>query len=115
MLAYSRLISIGDDAWVSGCAPLDPEGAVVGIEQPGVQASVCIDRIREALETGGFNLKDVVRLRIYVRSFEHVEPIARAQREAFDDIRPACTVIAAGLVTPEILVYMDADARRARP
>lgn len=94
---------------------MDASGVIVGLNQPGIQARACIERIREALESGGFNLSDIVRLRIYVSSFEHIDQVARAQREAFGDIRPACTVVAAGLVAPEMLVYMDADARRSRP
>lgn len=116
MLAYSRLVSIGDDAWISGCAPVSIEGETIGPGEPGVQARACIARIREALEEGGFRLSDVVRLRIYVRSFERIDEIARAQFDAFESVRPACTVIAAaGFVSPDMLVYMDADARRARP
>ncbi len=116
MLAYSRLISIGDDAWISGCAPVDVDGEVIGPGEPGAQASACIARIKDALDEGGFRLGDVVRLRIYVRSFDHIDEIARAQFDAFENVRPACTVIAAaGFIAPEMLVYMDADARRANP
>ena len=114
LLAYSRVVAIGDDAWVSGCAPLDADGTLISPRQPGLQASACINRIREALEESGFMLGDVVRLRIYVKSFEHIEEIARAQREAFEETAPACSVIAASFIEPGMLVYMDADAKRAR-
>ncbi|MEZ5958581.1 MAG: Rid family hydrolase [Hyphomonadaceae bacterium] len=114
LLAYSRVVAIGDEAWVSGCAPLDADGTLIGPDLPGLQAGACINHIREALEEAGFRLSDVVRLRIHVKSFEHIDDIARAQREAFKGIDPACSVIAANFVTPDVLVYMDADAKRAR-
>lgn len=113
-LAYSRLVSVENDAWISGCAPIDDDGALKGSGSPYLQSKACIANIETALEAAGFALGDVVRLRIYIRDFAHIEDIARAQRESFNPIRPACSVVAvAALATPGMLVYMDADARRA--
>ncbi|MDX2274320.1 MAG: Rid family hydrolase [Hyphomonadaceae bacterium] len=115
LLAYSRLVALGDEAWIAGCAPTDDSGELVGRACPHKQTRQCIANIERALTDAGFVLADVVRTRLFIRSFEHAEQIMRAHREAFDSIRPASTVIAvADLVLPEMLIYMDADARRAR-
>lgn len=115
LLAYSRLVAVGDEAWIAGCAPTNASGELVGQARPYEQAQQCISNIEQALADAGFALSDVVRTRLYIRSFEHADQIMRAHREAFSSIKPASTVIAvADLVLPDMLIYMDADARRAR-
>lgn len=114
LLGYSRLVAIGDDAWISGCAPTSADGKLQGEECAYRQTRQCIDNIGDALTEAGFLLADVVRTRVYIKSFDDLDAVMRAHLEYFRDIRPACTVIAAAdLVLPGMLVYMDADARRA--
>lgn len=114
MLGYSRVVVDGREAWVAGCAPLDDAGELIGAGCAYRQSRQCLDIIVAALGKAGFSPSDIVRTRIYIRSFDDIEAITRAHREVFEQIRPASTVIAvADLVLPEMRVYMDADARRA--
>ena len=114
-LAYSRAVVVGDDAWIAGCAPFDAGGAVVGPGDAEAQTRQCLENISHALSAAGFSIHEVVRTRIYLRSFADADAVMAAHREVFHAIRPACTVIAvADLVQPEMLVYVDADARRSR-
>lgn len=113
MLAFSRVVCIGDEAWVSACAPLDAQGVLVGIGDAYAQACQCISNITQALAKVDFSADDIVRTRIYLRSFQDLADVARAHRETFARIRPACAVLAvADLVLPEMRVYIEAEARR---
>lgn len=114
MLAYSRVVVDGDHAWISGCAPLDRDGALVGANSPYEQTLQCLENIRSALEMADLQISDLVRIRVYLRSFADLQEICRAEREVLGAVRPAASVIAvADLVLPEMRVYMDADAYRA--
>jgi enamine deaminase RidA (YjgF/YER057c/UK114 family) len=63
------------------------------------------------LLTGGARLEDVVRTRIYVRHVEHWVVIGREHGAVFGSIRPASTLVAvSGMVDPDMLVEIEADA-----
>ena len=56
-------------------------------------------------------MADVVRYRIYLTNIEDEERVAPVLAERFGAIRPANTLVAiAGLVNPDMLVEIDADA-----
>jgi enamine deaminase RidA (YjgF/YER057c/UK114 family) len=67
--------------------------------------------LRAALERAGARLEDVVRTRIYVRHVEHWEAVGREHGAVFGSIRPASALVAvSGLVDPDMLVEIEADA-----
>lgn len=97
---------------MSGCLPIDSTGGLIGADCAYAQAQSCLAHIANALSAAEMGLGDVVRTRIYLRSFAVFDDVARAHREAFPVNPPACTVITVPeFSSPQILVYMDADAR----
>jgi enamine deaminase RidA (YjgF/YER057c/UK114 family) len=110
LLAYSRAVASGGHVYVSGTLPVDAQGRLVGEDDAYLQAKQVLEIIGAALRDAGAEASDVVRIRIYLRDYEDLEPVARAQFEVFEHIRPACTVLKAELARPEFRVQMDAEA-----
>lgn len=98
--------------WISGTTATGDDGELVGKGDAYVQAIRAIENIETALGTAGAGLRDVVRTRIYVVDIKkNAESVGRAHAETFRDIRPASTMIeVAGLIDPEMLVEIEADA-----
>jgi enamine deaminase RidA (YjgF/YER057c/UK114 family) len=110
MAGYARAVRVGNTIHVSGTTATDRSGALVGIGDPTVQTEQIVRNIAWALDQLGSGLMDVVRTRIYVRDPEHWERVARAHGVAFAAVRPATTLVIAGLIEPEMLVEIEAEA-----
>jgi len=110
VIAFSRAVRAGNHVFVSGTAPWGPDGTLVQGDVYA-QAKQCIANIAAALDKAGASLADVVRTRIYIVDMRRWEDAARAHREAFAGIMPACTLVEVSrLATPEMLVELEADA-----
>ncbi len=107
---YSRAVVVGNRVFVSGTAPVVPEGADLPPDAYG-QARRCLEIILTALKEAGAGAEDVVRTRMYVTRAEDFAEVGRAHGEVFGDVRPATTgVVVAALFDPRWLVEIEADA-----
>jgi enamine deaminase RidA (YjgF/YER057c/UK114 family) len=110
MAGYSRAVRVGDRVFVSGTTASDADGALQHPGDPAGQTRYILQKIARALAEAGASLEDVVRTRVFVSDIAHWEPVARAHGEVFGAIRPANTLVRAELITPGMLVEIEADA-----
>ncbi len=110
--AYSRAVALGDWCFVAGTTGADPETRVMPVD-PAEQARNALATIARALSEAGFAMADIVRVQYTITEPAVQAAIAPALREAFAEIRPAATMVIAGLVDPAMKVEIEVTALKA--
>lgn len=111
IVGYSRAVRVGSCIHVSGTVAIGADGGIIGVGDPYTQTAQAIRNIIRALESFGAEATNVVRTRIYVANIDHWQEIGRAHAEVFGRYKPATTMVEVSrLITPEVLVEIEADA-----
>lgn len=110
-IGYSRAVVDGEWIFVSGTTGYDystmtiPDGIVEQTEQ-------CLQNIEAALTQAGASLRDVVRVTYIVPRGEEFQECWPTLRRYFGDVRPAATMISAGLADARMRIEIEVTARR---
>jgi enamine deaminase RidA (YjgF/YER057c/UK114 family) len=113
-IGYSRAVVHGDWVFVSGTTGFDY--ASMSISDDLVeQTEQCLKNIESALQQAGSGLSDVVRVTYVVpqgADFARCWPVLRRY---FGAVRPAATMISAGLADPRMKIEIEVTARMQAP
>jgi enamine deaminase RidA (YjgF/YER057c/UK114 family) len=110
-IGFSRAVVDGEWVFVSGTTGFDYASMTIS-EDVDEQAEQCFRNVSSALREAGASLADVVRVRYIMpdpADFERCWPVLRKH---FGDIRPACTMISAGLAQPNMKIEVEVTALR---
>src|SRR5215470_12875726 len=110
-IGYSRAVVDGDWIFVSGTTGFDYRSMTIS-ESLTEQTEQCMRNIASALEQAGATLQDVVRVRYILPKADEFPQCWPILRRYFGDVRPAATMIAAGLADPRIRIEIEVTARR---
>ena len=110
-IGYSRAVVQGDWIFVSGTTGFD-YGTMSIAEGVVEQAEQCLKNIESALRQAGASLKDVVRVTYIVPNGADFRKCWPVLRKHFGEVRPAATMISAGLADPRMRIEIEVTALR---
>ncbi|MCY4514421.1 MAG: RidA family protein [Candidatus Tectomicrobia bacterium] len=110
-VGYSRAVVQGDWCFVSGTTGYDYSTMQIS-EVLEDQIDNCFKTISGVLDEAGFSLSDVVRVLYIVPDRNMIAGVTATVGAYFGDIRPASTLIVAGLLEEEMKIEIEVTALR---
>ena len=112
-IGYSRAVVDGEWIFVSGTTGFNYDGMTIS---PDVreQAEQTMRNIGQALTEAGSSFAEVVRVRYILPNVADFEPCWPVLRRYLGEVRPAATMIAAGLADPRMKIEIEVTAHRTR-
>ena len=110
-VGYSRAVVQGDWCFVSGTTGYDYSTMQIP-EVLEDQIGNCFKTISGVLDEAGFSLNDVVRVLYIVSDRNQIAGVTATVGSYLGDIRPASTLIVAGLLEEEMKIEIEVTALR---
>ncbi len=110
-IGYSRAVVDGDWVFVSGTTGFDYASMTIS-NDVAEQADQCLRNIAHALEQAGASLADVVRVHYILPHGPDFEACWPVLRKHFGEVRPAATMICAGLLDARMKIEIEVTARK---
>ncbi|HEX6813738.1 MAG TPA: RidA family protein [Planctomycetota bacterium] len=111
-IGYSRAVVDGDWIFVSGTTGFDYATMTIAGDV-AAQCEKALDNIESALRQAGAGLQDVVRVTYILPAVADFKACWPALRQRFGEIRPAATMLQAGLADPRMRIEIEVTARRS--
>lgn len=108
-MGYSRAIVKSGWCFVSGVTGYDYATMRIP-DSAAEQARNCFGTIAAVLTEAGFEMTDIVRVQYTVIDAAMVDEIAPELGAALGQIRPAATMVIAGLIRPEMKIEIEVTA-----
>jgi enamine deaminase RidA (YjgF/YER057c/UK114 family) len=110
-VGYCRAVRAGNHVYVSGTAPVAPDGSTHAPGDAYAQAKRCTEIALAAMRELGAGPEHVVRTRMYVTDIGRWEEYGRAHAEAFGAAPPATAMVEVkSLIAPDMLIEVEVDA-----
>jgi enamine deaminase RidA (YjgF/YER057c/UK114 family) len=111
-IGYSRAVVDGEWIFVSGTTGFDYADMSLA-DDVVAQAEKALQNIEAALREAGSRLSDVVRVTYILPDPQEFPRCWPVLRKYFGEIRPAATMISAGLVDERLRIEIEVTARTA--
>ena len=110
-VGYCRALRAGNLVFVTGTAPVEPDGSVHAPGDAEAQTRRCLEIIDGALLEVGADRRDVVRTRMFVTDATRWREYGRAHKEFFEGHDPTTSLVEVrSLIDPAMLVEIEVDA-----
>lgn len=110
-IGYSRAVVDGEWVFVSGTTGFDYASMTIA-DDVVAQTDQCLRNIQTALAEAGATLADIVRVHYIVPNAADFPQCWPTLRKYLGEVRPAATMIAAGLADPRMRIEIEVTARR---
>jgi len=111
IVGYSRAVKVGNVVEVTGTVASGEDGNVVGKNDAYAQTKYIYEKIQKVLQQAGGEMKDVVRVRMFVTDISRWQEYGKAHSEYFKDIKPCNTMVqVSALIEPDYLIEIEATA-----
>ncbi len=112
--SYSRVVVVGNRAYVAGTVAVDEEGRIMGKGNAGVQTAYILQKINKYINEAGFAKEDIVRTRMFTTDIRNSENIGLEHAKFFNDINPVTSMLEVkALIHQDMLVEIEADLEKA--
>ena len=106
---YTDVVRYGNLAFISGMAPLDAQGRLVGGGDVAAQARQVFVNIEKALKALGASFADILKVTVYLTDVDDRTKINPVRQQYFGKARPASTLIGVSeLAVPGMKVEIEA-------
>jgi enamine deaminase RidA (YjgF/YER057c/UK114 family) len=97
--------------FISGLLAKDESGEIVGIGDISAQTEKVLQNLQKAMKAANGEMKDIVRVDVYVRDIAEFSAIHAVRRRYFPDAPPASTMVQVSAFTdPRALIEINAIA-----
>lgn len=107
---YVNAIKTGDTVYIAGQIPVDAGGNVVGLGDPGAQATRILENMQVIMQAAGGSIDDVANTGTYMTNLLFRPPANQARQNFGMNTMTNSSVIIASLAQAEYLVEIEAIA-----
>ncbi len=109
--SHGVLVKPGYLLFIAGQTAIGPEGTIVGIGDPYVQAKQVFENMAAVLSEAGGDFNDIVKITTYITDISYRVKVNEARKEYFHKDFPGSTlVVVKGLADADFLVEVEAIA-----
>jgi enamine deaminase RidA (YjgF/YER057c/UK114 family) len=113
-IGYSRAVVAGPWVFVSGTTGFDYSTMTISGDVVA-QAEQCMKNIAAALAAAGASIDDVVRVHYLLPNAADFQPCWPVLKRWFGNVRPAATMLSAGLADPRMKIEIEVTALKREP
>ena len=105
---YTQVVVANGFAFIAGQTAFDTQGNVVGVGDFRAQAEQTCRNLKIALDAVGARPQDIVKVTNYIVDRSKLPVLVEVRKEVLGELRPASTLVVAGLARDELLVEIEA-------